>query len=276
MSKLICLDLDGTLLRSDKTISEETLYAIERVTKSGNYVTFATGRQNLVCKKMIEKSGIKVSGGLITSNGAHVSDINGETIFELILGCENLEKLLEIIKKYDLDGNFQSKDFVLSDIKNTAISSYIKRSTGGRFSFEYNLILSENFEIDVMKNKENLLKVIAIEDINKEKLLLAKEEIKKIDTMLVESSAPNNFEVMNTKANKGNAVRILSESLNIKREDVICVGDNENDRSMIEYAGIGVAMGNAIDSIKKIANYVTYNNDSEGITHVIDKFIFGK
>ena len=67
----------------------------------------------------------------------------------------------------------------------------------------------------------------------------------------------------------------MAEKLGIKQEEVICIGDEENDRHMIEYAGLGVAMGNAVAGIKEIADYVTKTNDEDGVAHVIDKFVLG-
>ena len=81
------------------------------------------------------------------------------------------------------------------------------------------------------------------------------------------------LEVNNKGVSKGRAVKALAEEYKIKREEIICIGDNENDLSMITYAGLGVAMGNAIDSLKEKADYITESNDKNGVAKVIYEFV---
>ena len=90
----------------------------------------------------------------------------------------------------------------------------------------------------------------------------------------VVSSGPNNFEVMKKGTSKGNAVKELALSLNIKRDEIICLGDNENDLSMIKYAGLGIAMGNACELLKKEADYITDTNINSGVAKAIKKWCF--
>jgi hypothetical protein len=89
----------------------------------------------------------------------------------------------------------------------------------------------------------------------------------------VVSSYSNNFEVMSKGISKGNAVSILSDMLGIERENVMCIGDSENDLSMIKFAGLGVAMGNAAECIKENADYITDINNEDGVAKAIEKFI---
>ena len=81
------------------------------------------------------------------------------------------------------------------------------------------------------------------------------------------------LEVIHPEASKGKAVHHLADKLGLTRDEVMCLGDHENDRDMIEYAGLGVAMGNAIDSIKEIANFVTTTNDEDGVAVAVEKFV---
>jgi Cof subfamily protein (haloacid dehalogenase superfamily) len=93
------------------------------------------------------------------------------------------------------------------------------------------------------------------------------------DKYTVVKSAPYFLEFLNKKVNKGVGVKLLAEELGIDMKDVICVGDHENDLEMVQYAGLGVAMENAIDKLKDAANFVTTSNDDDGVAHVINKFI---
>ena len=93
------------------------------------------------------------------------------------------------------------------------------------------------------------------------------------DKYTIVRSAPFFLEFLNKKVNKGSGLQALCNKLNIDPCEVIAVGDEENDRHMIEFAGLGVAMGNARDSIKEIANYITDSNDNHGVAKVISEFI---
>ena len=86
-------------------------------------------------------------------------------------------------------------------------------------------------------------------------------------------SLPYFVEIVNKEASKGNALESLALKFNIKREEIIAIGDNFNDMDMIEYAGLGVAMGNAPGYLKDVAQFVTHSNDEDGVRHVLEKFI---
>jgi hydroxymethylpyrimidine pyrophosphatase-like HAD family hydrolase len=88
----------------------------------------------------------------------------------------------------------------------------------------------------------------------------------------MEFSLPIFLEIYNSKVSKGDALHKLCEILDLQRNEIVAVGDGENDLSMIQYAGLGVAMENATDILKKEANYITLSNDNNGISHVIQKF----
>ena len=92
----------------------------------------------------------------------------------------------------------------------------------------------------------------------------------------VVSSGEDNVEIMKKGSSKGEAVKILAQKLNIKREEIICIGDNENDISMIKFAGLGIAVANGIDELKRQANYVTDTNMNSGVAKAIHKFILKK
>ena len=139
----------------------------------------------------------------------------------------------------------------------------------------YESVLNEN-QLDRIYNViKHILKAICIEnDSNKlNDLFKAKEELKKYEDLEVVSSSPSNFEVMNKGTSKGRAVKVLADILNINREEIMCLGDSENDLSMIEFAGLGVAMGNAEEFLKEKADYITDTNENDGVAKAIEKFV---
>ncbi|PZL92535.1 sugar-phosphatase, partial [Pantoea graminicola] len=97
------------------------------------------------------------------------------------------------------------------------------------------------------------------------------EQAKQTYTIL--KSAPYYLEILDRRVNKGQGVRMLAEKLGLKQEEVMAIGDQENDLAMIEYAGTGVAMGNAIDSVKQIAQFITRTNMEDGVAHAIEELV---
>jgi len=106
-----------------------------------------------------------------------------------------------------------------------------------------------------------------------ERILAAKKELRQFEDLEVVSSFKDNFEVMCKGVSKGRGVEVLANMYGFKREEVICIGDNENDLSMIRYAGLGIAMGNAEEEVKSEADFITRSNDEDGVAYAIDKFI---
>ncbi|WP_312462416.1 sugar-phosphatase, partial [Pantoea endophytica] len=93
------------------------------------------------------------------------------------------------------------------------------------------------------------------------------------DNYTILKSAPYYLEILDARVNKGQGVKMLAEKLGLAREEVMAIGDQENDLAMIEYAGTGVAMGNAIDSVKKIAQFITKTNMEHGVAHAIEELV---
>jgi Cof subfamily protein (haloacid dehalogenase superfamily) len=151
-----------------------------------------------------------------------------------------------------------------------------------RFYYERNKEVPEEYQFDirVVRNAEEVVtadseqatKIVAI---SADAVLLnrVRREMEAIETVTVTSSDRNNFEVLNRNVSKGKALEYLGRLLNIKPEETVAMGDNENDDSMLQYAGLSIAMGNAENSIKEIADYITLSNDRHGVSEAIKKFL---
>ncbi|MDF2533548.1 MAG: family hydrolase, partial [Clostridia bacterium] len=130
----------------------------------------------------------------------------------------------------------------------------------------------DSFEDMTEYQKNEIFKAVVVDDDNS-KLQYIREEVLKTGLVTVSQSLADNIEVMNKEVSKGNAVAKLAEIYNIKPAEIITLGDNENDISMIEYAGLGVAMGNAVQLLKDKADYITADYMDDGVAQVIEKFI---
>lgn len=265
MYKLIALDMDGTLLNEDKTISMENLEAIENARKNGVKVVLATGRPIKGIEKYLKELNLITSNDYaVTFNGAIVQNTKtGEVIAQNLLDVEDAEYLYNLIAGLGV-GIFISTPN--SCITPEADKYSILETT-------MNNIPLEVLEFNRISKKTTVVKVIVTgdEDTLSEAIKKLPKEI--YNKYTVVRSAPFFLEFINRKVNKGFGVELLANSLGIKQQEVICMGDAGNDVHMIKYAGLGVAMGNAFPEVKKIANYVTKTNVENGVAHVINKFI---
>ena len=293
MYKLVVLDMDGTLLNKNKKISKANKDAIKYAIKKGVKIAICTGRFiEGVSPYLKELDIINDDTYCITSSGAVVQNATRSQTLECnSLGLEDLNYIRHLCHDFNLFYNIFSDSLLLSVndsafncIDSTANNVPLKivnyeDITEDTLMTKFTLInedksiekemksLFPNIYIDTNKftSRSNFNKDLFSDPSNLPKELFEKYTVLK--------TSPFTIEVLHKKSSKGEGVRILAEKLNIKREEVICIGDSGNDKHMIEYAGLGVAMGNAFPEIKEIADYITLTNEEDGVAHVINKFI---
>ena len=139
------------------------------------------------------------------------------------------------------------------------------------FNDDINVHFGDDLKEEVIKHK--ILKIIAIDDYDMDKLKKVKEDLDQIEDIEITSSWFNNVEIMHTGVNKGEALKALINYLGIDKDEVIAFGDNYNDLPMLELAGIGVVMGNANDEVKEKGDYITAKNTEDGVAKAIYKFL---
>jgi len=269
--RLIAVDLDGTLLTSQKNLSEENRKAIEMCLSRGIYVVPCTGRTAKGIPQEIKKiPGVHYA---ITVNGGRIEDLQNETVLEThLLDKETAKSIIQLVKHrhvmYDAYINGEGicdKSFYgrWEEYKITPQSQKILEQTRCLVSDFDEYLEKWNGGID----KVNLF-FSDLEEREEIRIL-----IKKRGDVLVCSSLENNLEINALEASKGNALLHLAAMLGIKREEIMAFGDGNNDVSMIQNAGIGVAMANGDDELKVIADYITSSNDELGVARAINKYI---
>ncbi|MDF2503706.1 Cof-type HAD-IIB family hydrolase [Clostridium sp.] len=269
--KLICIDMDGTLLNDKKEVSEENLNALKMASEKGVKIAVCTGRLFASARYYAELIGVKAP--VIASNGAYIREKDrDDVIYELSLGVDKCKKIQSIIDKYDFNVYYNKYDSVFTEAEFSKDNTYAAMNKILPDKNKIKLITTKDINKVIEEQGDNILKCICISD-DYESLDKAREEILKVGEYEVVSSNRDNIEIMIKGVAKGRAVKVLADFYNISREEIICIGDNENDLSMIDYAGMGVAMGNATDVVKKIANYVTDTNNNAGVAKVIEKFV---
>lgn len=268
MYKLLALDMDGTLLKDDKTISKENFDAIQKAREKGVNIALATGRPIKGIEKYLKELNLLSEDCYaVTFNGAVVQTTTGNHIMaKTLMTLEDLQYLYKLSKELKVNIHAHTNEECITP----------KSSKYSVLEAELNSIPLTEMDFDTLDKSTIIVKVMFIDEeeiLNRVIESLPKEVYEKYTVM---RSAPYFLEFLNKNANKGTGVKLLSEKLGVKQDEIICAGDADNDIHMIEYAGLGVAMGNASDNIKKIANFTTKTNEENGIAYVIDKFILNK
>ncbi|GAA0123373.1 MAG: HAD family phosphatase [Clostridium argentinense] len=272
--KLICTDMDGTLLNSVKEVSKGNLEAIKKAHDKGVKIAICTGRIFTSAKYYGELIGIKAP--IIASNGAYIREKDeNNVIYKCILEKDNCFEILEIFEKYNLIPHFYTEDSIYAGETSYVFEFYSTLNKTVPDDFQIKIKKVDDWEEIFIENEFDILKAVAFDE-DVEKIKKVKEEIRALGKYEVVSSLHNNFEVMNKNVSKGRAVEMLASYYNLSKDEVITIGDNENDLSMIEYAGLGVAMGNGEKIVKDKAEYITSTNDEDGVKEVIEKFILNE
>lgn len=273
--KLICIDMDGTLLNSNHEISERNKEALRQAKKLGVNIAITTGRLFGSARYYSNLIGIE-NTPVIASNGAYIkTNYEDIPILENSIPKEIAIEIYKIIKKHNLKINFNSWDTLMREDEVPDDHAYTIMNKQLPEDKKVKFIINSNFISAIENFDGKILKGIVIERENLDNLWAAKDELKEIfgDKLHVVSSGTDNIEIMIGTTSKGNAVAHLADILNVNAEEVMCIGDSENDISMLKFAGIGVAMGNGLQMVKDIADYITDTNDNDGVSKAVEKFV---
>lgn len=270
--KLICIDMDGTLLNNKHEVTDENKEAIKKANEMGVKIAITTGR--IFCSAKYYSDIIGVSTPIIASNGAYIREKDkDEVIYSNTIPNDLILKIYNTVHKHGLKLSFNTCNTLISSYELPENHAYKLMNKIVAKENKVNFIVYKNMDDILPKYENQILKGIVIEKEDTETLFKAKEELKaKYGKELhIVSSDPYNFEIMLNSSTKGNAVKILAEKFGFTSDEVICIGDSENDISMIKYAGMGVAMGNALDIVKDVADYITEDNEHSGVGKAISR-----
>ena len=272
--KLICMDMDGTLLNDKKEVSERAKVAISKAHKLGVKVVIATGRIFVSAEYYGDVIGVKAP--IIASNGAYVREKDSDrSIYEEGLGYENYDLVVQMLNKYNIVPHFYTEDTIYTGKLVHSSLAYKKANKTLPSNRQVKIEVVNDWSKFFIEKQPRIIKAMAVSE-DKEKIINAKNEFIKLNKFQVVSSMKNSFEVMAKSTSKGNALKKLCDFYDIDRNEIISIGDNENDISMIKFAGLGVAMGNAEEVVKNIADYITDTNEDEGVAKVIEKYIINE
>lgn len=268
MVKLLCLDIDGTILNSRKKLTEGIKRAVDYAKGQGVKVFLASGRSLPGLKDILEE--LDLTGNCICMSGALIL-AEGKEIERSGLDGKHLDILVDCAQKYDSQLFLTGMDFNLT---NREIAGHLADEVG-KGSLRGDYIIRTDwraFRDEVGKYRDQVLKA-AMKQTEKDGFREMKEELLSLGLFHVVKSDISFVDINPVGCNKGRAVEMLAQHYGFGMDEVMCVGDNENDVEMIETAGVGVAMGNAEECVKKVARYVTESNDEDGAARAVFRLI---
>lgn len=261
--KLIACDLDDTLLRPDLTIAPECKKALQEAVRKGVVVTIATGRMFRAAKRYAEELEIK-GVPLIIYQGAWVRTLEGKDLYSRPLSAEDALLVLNTIRPYGFHYQTYHEDELYMERITPEGEAYARLSGSPVHIVP---------DLEMLAHNEPL-KFVVINYREKELSIMESELKQKIgDKVSIVRSKPHFLEISHLKATKGYALKAVSDHFGIDRSQVMAIGDSYNDLDMIEWAGLGVAMGNSWAEVKAKADYVTLSNEEEGVAEAIRRFV---
>lgn len=289
MYKLMAIDLDGTLLNSYGEVSEETKKALRKVKQQGVEVVLSSGRPISSTESLAVELG--VDNYLISGNGAAVYDIkNQKIIYDRFLTKEQVLNIAKLCEENSFFYNVYTEDEVIASSLNYNILFYHKENVKKIEEKRTHINVVQNIaEYIEQSGKEKFLKITVCDESQFifNSIMKRLKTIEGIDVLEVAYMSRKKIksgtediniqyyytEITNENVNKWTAIEFLLDKLNIKKDEVIAIGDNVNDKEMIEEAGLGVVMGNSNPKMKEIADCIVSDNNSEGVLEAINKFV---
>ena len=265
--KLLVLDVDGTLLNEDKNISKRTLSALLKVQQMGVRIVLASGRPTYGLMPIAKALELGLYGGFILSyNGCQIIDArNGQVLFERRINPE----MLPYIEKKAAKNNFAL--FTYHD--DTLLTSQPDNVHVREEAALNNLKIIEESEFSTAIDFAPC-KCMLVSDDEEALVNLESHWKKRLDGVLDVFRSENYFlEVVPCSIDKANTLSVLLEQLEVKRDEVMAIGDGVCDVAMIQLAGMGIAMGNSVDSVKICADYITDTNENDGLAQAVEKLI---
>lgn len=271
MYKLVAIDLDGTLLNMDKEISERNKKVISSAIQKGIKIVVCSGRVYTGARLYAKQLGSK--DPVIACNGAIITEhLDGEVLYLNNLNTEDCLKINEVCQKHGVYYHVYAGDTMLTEKLGFTSKKYYERNRALPAEDRVDIEIVGSMAEKLKSIPGKVLKFVVVSD-DPELLKTVRNDMMQIESVDLMSSNYDNFEVMNKGVSKGAALERLSQFLKIPAGEMMAIGDNENDVSMFEYAGLSIAMGNAESCAKEAAMCITAPNNQDGVAIAIEKYI---
>lgn len=265
--KILALDLDGTLTNSKKEITPYTKEVLFQFQKMGGKIILASGRPTYGIVPLAEELQLKKYGGYMLSfNGARITDCETEEIlYDKTLDVHTIKHIYDLSQKYNVNILSYDRDEIITE---DGLDAYVGiEATITKMKVRQVPSFAEHFQMPVNK---------CLMTGDGDYLAEVEQKMKNAvgDYLSVYRSEPFYLEVMPQNIDKAASLDALLKQLHLRPEELIACGDGFNDLTMIRYAGLGVAMGNGQELVKRSADYIAPSNDEDGVAYVLNKFIF--
>ncbi|MCP3739526.1 Cof-type HAD-IIB family hydrolase [Rossellomorea sp. BNER] len=281
--KLIAIDLDGTLLSSTGSISQGNIEAIHQVQEQGHVVVISSGRSLHDTMHIILDAGIECP--IITGNGAIVFE-SGKVIRNLFMDEKVIAELVDILQSegyyFEI---YTNKGILILENGRELLNHEIQflKDQDESFSLEW-----ASGEIDIQYKQNGLHPVrdyggltftslevykLFVLSFNRDRLLKLKETLSERTDLSLTSSGKTKLEIAHPETSKGNALKVMANHLKIPIKETVAIGDNLNDLSMFEVAGMSIAMGNAEDEVKERSTFITRDHNEDGVGYALREYV---
>lgn len=289
MYKLVAIDLDGTLLNSYGEVTDKTKEAIKKAVEKGVEVVLASGRPISSVEDLAND--LSANHYLISGNGAIVYDMHKkEIVYDNFLKKEQVLEIIKICEENSIYYNIYTENEVLTKSLNYNTLFYHSENTHKQEEKRTNINIVDDVYGYVEKTEDDHFLKITVCDESRvvfNNILKKLELVPNIDVLDVSHMSKKIIrngtdevlveycytEITNKDVHKWSAMKFIIDDMSITPEEVVAIGDNVNDKEMIEGAGLGVAMGNATDQIKEIANVTVATNNEDGVYEAFEKYI---
>lgn len=262
--KMVATDIDGTILRYGCTeFTPEVVECIKELDASGIKVVIVTGRMHKSAKKIADKLGLKTP--IVSYQGALVKENTEEqkALYERYIDNNIAHDILNWAKENKVYTNLYLDDYLHIEEENEFSAKYT-----GEQNIPYNLVNFDETNIDKVN------KILLIDYSNAERVTGWKNYLtEKYPELYIVKSTNYFCEICHPEATKGDGIRFLESYYGITKDEILTIGDHDNDLELILAGGVGVAMGNATEGLKKVATYITDTVDNNGFVKAIDKFV---
>ncbi|ALC80599.1 MULTISPECIES: Cof-type HAD-IIB family hydrolase [Bacillus] len=265
-TRMLALNIDGTLLRSNGRLHPATKEAIEYVVNKGVYVTLVTNRHFRSAQKIAKA--LKLSSRIIAHSGAFIADKVDKPWFEKRISEENTFAITQIVESYNANIRILHENFSIGNKKAINSSLIGKTLIHPSDPIFYPVQFVESLS-DMLIDEPVRAPVIEIYPSPENKNEIRSIIEKSFSNVILREVSEDKMIVVEKGVSKENALSLLISDLDLSIEDVVAIGYGVDDLAMIELAGLGVAMGNSPNSVKQKADWVTRTNDDQGVAYMI-------
>lgn len=261
MIKLVATDIDGTILAWGKGFTQNIKNCIKSLDDAGIKVVLVTGRMHSAAVPLANELGLK--NPVISYQGGLVKTIDGKTLFQSNLDSDIAKEIITWARNNDVHLNLYLNDKLYVEDDNDIIKAYVS----GKF-VDYKVGSFDDLEI------KEVNKLLAIDSTNPDRVTEWVDYLKeKYPELYIVKSTPYFCEIGPSDAKKSLAVKFLANMWGIKSDEILAIGDQNNDIDLVKAGGIGVAMGNGSPEIKACADFVTDTVENDGFVKAIEKFV---